>query len=149
MGNLMHPIVGIENRTAQEVFDIMCDRFRSAQPAQKTPKSMHVEGDVHRELVMTPKAGSGIVELLTAYGGVDMRDYRHLAAARITELEEALRPFAEASDRYNRFWAEETGGQSHMDGEDAASVTFFALGSDVDMVPLAAFRSARAALGGK
>ena len=24
------PIIGIENRTAQEVFDIMCDRLRSA-----------------------------------------------------------------------------------------------------------------------
>lgn len=27
---LTRPIVGIENRTAQEVFDIMCDRFRLA-----------------------------------------------------------------------------------------------------------------------
>lgn len=31
---LMRPIVGIENRTAQEVFDIMCDRFRSALSAE-------------------------------------------------------------------------------------------------------------------
>lgn len=29
---LTRPIVGIENRTAQEVFDIMCDRFRLAAP---------------------------------------------------------------------------------------------------------------------
>lgn len=28
--SLLRPIVGIENRTAQEVFDIMCDRFRLA-----------------------------------------------------------------------------------------------------------------------
>lgn len=28
--NLTRPIVGIENRTAQEVFDIMCDRVRAA-----------------------------------------------------------------------------------------------------------------------
>ena len=27
---LTRPIIGIENRTAQEVFDIMCDRIRSA-----------------------------------------------------------------------------------------------------------------------
>ena len=26
---LLRPIIGIENRTAQEVFDIMCDRFRA------------------------------------------------------------------------------------------------------------------------
>ena len=32
---LLRPIIGIENRTPREVFDIMCDRFRhaSAQPA--------------------------------------------------------------------------------------------------------------------
>ena len=28
--NLTRPIIGIENRTAQEAFDIMCDRIRSA-----------------------------------------------------------------------------------------------------------------------
>lgn len=28
MTDLLRPIAGIENRTAQEVFDIMCDRFR-------------------------------------------------------------------------------------------------------------------------
>ena len=27
MDNLFRPIIGIENRTPQEVFDIMCDRF--------------------------------------------------------------------------------------------------------------------------
>lgn len=35
-GEVERPIIGIENRTAQEVFDIMCDRFRialSATPA--------------------------------------------------------------------------------------------------------------------
>lgn len=37
---LLRPIVGVENRTAQEVFDIMCDRIaawnrRTAQPAVK------------------------------------------------------------------------------------------------------------------
>jgi hypothetical protein len=31
------PIIGIENRTAQEVFDIMCDRFtRATQPLSLT-----------------------------------------------------------------------------------------------------------------
>lgn len=30
MTDLLRPIIGIENRTAQEVFDIMSDRFRSA-----------------------------------------------------------------------------------------------------------------------
>lgn len=31
MSDLTRPIIGIENRTAQEVFDIMCDRIRSAE----------------------------------------------------------------------------------------------------------------------
>lgn len=31
--NLTRPIIGIENRTAQEVFDIMCARFTRAQQA--------------------------------------------------------------------------------------------------------------------
>ena len=29
--DLTRPIIGIENRTAQEVFDIMCDRYRGAR----------------------------------------------------------------------------------------------------------------------
>ena len=34
---LTRPIIGIENRTAQEVFDIMCDRFtRATQPQSLT-----------------------------------------------------------------------------------------------------------------
>ena len=33
MLDLTRPIIGIENRTAQEVFDIMCDRFRAAERA--------------------------------------------------------------------------------------------------------------------
>jgi hypothetical protein len=38
MSDLLRPIIGIENRTAQEVFDIMCDRFRrfaSHEPASR------------------------------------------------------------------------------------------------------------------
>ena len=31
--DLTRPIIGIENRTAQEVFDIMCDRIKLAPPA--------------------------------------------------------------------------------------------------------------------
>ena len=30
MDDLTRPIIGIENRAAEEVFDIMCDRIRSA-----------------------------------------------------------------------------------------------------------------------
>jgi hypothetical protein len=29
--DILRPIIGIENRTAQEVFDIMCDRFSHRQ----------------------------------------------------------------------------------------------------------------------
>ncbi|MGB3833752.1 MAG: hypothetical protein WA975_18025 [Mesorhizobium sp.] len=35
--DLTRPIIGIENRTAQEVFDIMCDRFRRAPLPSPAP----------------------------------------------------------------------------------------------------------------
>ena len=31
MSDLTRPIIGIERRSAPEVFDIMCDRFRASQ----------------------------------------------------------------------------------------------------------------------
>jgi len=40
---LMRPIIGIENRTAQEVFDILCDRFRPAITAYEAAKGEGVE----------------------------------------------------------------------------------------------------------
>jgi hypothetical protein len=39
MNDLTCPIVGIENRTAQEVFDIMVDRFK-----RQTPPTDQMEG---------------------------------------------------------------------------------------------------------
>lgn len=35
--DLTRPIIGIENRTAQEVFDIMCDRFRRSAVSAERP----------------------------------------------------------------------------------------------------------------
>lgn len=46
---------------------------------------------------------SDLVERLRAYAGNDKRDYRHIAADRIEELEAALKPFAEAGDSYSHF----------------------------------------------
>ena len=48
--DVFRPIIGIESRTAQEVFDIMCDRFRAAisLPAQE-PVAWRTEyRDVYR-----------------------------------------------------------------------------------------------------
>lgn len=66
--------------------------------------------------------------------------------AKNERLRGALRPFAEASETYDEFWATETDGQAHQDEEDAEMVTFFSLGSDINMVPLSAFRLARTTL---
>lgn len=44
--DLTRPIVGIENRTAQEVFDIMVDRFRRTPPPQA-----HLAGAPEAELM--------------------------------------------------------------------------------------------------
>lgn len=35
MSDPFRTIIGIENRTAQEVFDILCDRFKSHDASQK------------------------------------------------------------------------------------------------------------------
>lgn len=43
MSDLFRPIIGIENRTAQEVFDIMCDRFRPALTAYEAAKGGGVD----------------------------------------------------------------------------------------------------------
>jgi len=37
---MTRPIIGIERRTAQEVFDIMCDRFRSYLEASGEPVAL-------------------------------------------------------------------------------------------------------------
>ncbi len=87
------------------------------------------------------------VELSAAVYNYEASEERAEAAeARLSAVEGALKPFADAAVNYDQFWAEETGGQDHPEGEDAEMVTFFALGSDFDMVPLAAFRRAREAL---
>jgi hypothetical protein len=40
---LIRPIIGIENRTAQEVFDIMCDRIAASahMPGSQKPVAWH------------------------------------------------------------------------------------------------------------
>lgn len=38
MSDPTRPIIGIENRTAQEVFDIMCDRLRTALATSKAER---------------------------------------------------------------------------------------------------------------
>ncbi|MCD4509757.1 hypothetical protein LQT97_00770 [Brucella pseudogrignonensis] len=41
--NLTRPLIGIENRTAQEVFDIMCDRIMSAIEPAPSPRAQALE----------------------------------------------------------------------------------------------------------
>lgn len=59
MSDLTRPIIGIENRTAQEVFDIMCDRLRAAEAPSRTGR-VKVEALVNslldlRDLIMRGK----------------------------------------------------------------------------------------------
>lgn len=53
MADLTRPIIGIENRTAQEVFDIMCDRFRAYERAEAELAAVKAERDefaaIHNE----------------------------------------------------------------------------------------------------
>lgn len=74
---LTRPIVGIENRTAQEVFDIMCDRFRIAPPAPavaikplewaKHPEGSgrHFQGSTGREYLLRAIHPFGAFFILT------------------------------------------------------------------------------------
>lgn len=44
--DLTRPIIGINNRTPLEVFDIMCDRFtRAMQAAMPAPAGVRVKAD--------------------------------------------------------------------------------------------------------
>lgn len=43
MSDLTRPIIGIENRTAQEVFDIMCDRFRRVPSPSPAPGAVEAQ----------------------------------------------------------------------------------------------------------
>ena len=59
--DLTRPIIGIENRTAQEVFDIMCDRIKLAPPAPANSQGS-LDGSGDREspvgwLFFNPDAG--------------------------------------------------------------------------------------------
>lgn len=52
---LMRPIVGIENRTAKEVFDIMCDRFRAEFGNEESPR--YTTRRLHEEIRKAEERG--------------------------------------------------------------------------------------------
>ncbi len=52
---LSRPIVGIENRTAQEVFDIMCDRFRAELGNEEAPR--YTTRRLHEEIRKAEERG--------------------------------------------------------------------------------------------
>lgn len=64
--------------------------------------------------------------------------------ALIEEMREALKVFGSASDNFDKFWAEETGGQKQIDGDEDEMTTFFTLGVYLHMAPLSAYRRAKA-----
>ncbi|WP_421446317.1 hypothetical protein [Agrobacterium tumefaciens] len=55
---LTRPIVGIESRTAQEVFDIMCDRFKIAMSAAETIATVAEMGAGGMRVLMPHPPGS-------------------------------------------------------------------------------------------
>ena len=56
------PIIGIENRTAQEVFDIMCDRLRTALATAEAERDEALE-KVRRKPKMRPSESRNRVTL--------------------------------------------------------------------------------------
>jgi len=67
--------------------------------------------------------------------------------AQVETARVALEPFAAAIAGYDAYWAEQTGGQGHPDGEDEDKATYLGgVGDYYDLVPLGAFRTATQAL---
>lgn len=64
---MTRPIIGIENRTAQEVFDIMCDRFRHAHRLSSTAA---LEAEVER-LKQRLESAEGLLKALCDYNPDD------------------------------------------------------------------------------
>lgn len=52
------PIIGIENRTAQEVFDMMCDRIRYAKVPDLIAHIERLEAGLRE--IMKPGCGAGL-----------------------------------------------------------------------------------------
>lgn len=76
LAELTRPIIGIENRTAQEVFDMMCDRIRYAI------RSLSQPGEGSAGASVGPGAGdlrNGIISEVMAYAGLNTRDAGELA----------------------------------------------------------------------
>ncbi len=77
--DLTRPITGIENRTAQEVFDIMCDRIRSRLSASIPAELDAVEMDmIQRGDMLGAALGAKVASALLSL------------SARVGELEKAL-----------------------------------------------------------
>lgn len=56
---LVRPIIGIENRSAQEVFDIMCDRFRHVLALQSDLERVTAERDERDDVLRSLAAYVG------------------------------------------------------------------------------------------
>lgn len=79
---LTHPIIGIGLRTAQEVFDIMCDRFRHATRSPVPGETGAGEGSCWKSVE------DAIFEVLDCHvSGIEStaRDIAKLCAARVIE----------------------------------------------------------------
>lgn len=81
---LTRPIIGIENRTAQEVFDILCSRFRANEM---------IAANVALRLEVDRLQTKAMVAVDTARG----------LEAENARLLEALEPFAKAADNFDEF----------------------------------------------
>lgn len=100
--DLTRPIIGIENRTAQEVFDIMCDRIRSrlsaSIPAEIGGLVERLRDDYQGDWIECPS------DSLMRWLGRNVRVREEAASAlralsvRNEELERALRALLDCPD---------------------------------------------------
>lgn len=74
---LVRPIIGIENRTAQEVFDIMCDRIRS----RPQPSAAEGKGGISIEDVIKDPVLVHVNMLSGTIAKPDIRSMLHLYGA--------------------------------------------------------------------
>lgn len=105
MTDLRRPIIGIENRTAQEVFDIMCDRIQARERALKDEiERVTKERDQALEAEDEAKdcfwavypryLESGGEHISTEAARTTLADRAEAAEAKLDEAKAVLEPFA-------------------------------------------------------
>jgi hypothetical protein len=93
---LTRPIIGIENRTALEVFDIMCDRIRRLSPKGHSEASVDIESNA---LIVRLKKHAALYR----NGAPLLNEVAAALEAQASELKAVEHDFDRLADRENHY----------------------------------------------